>query len=387
MCSLHVSIKKYPLALLLAMWPENINIKHQPIAIMAGLRTLVYTLVAISISLALYLYNKRHDAFPIVNAYPNDYNRKKAYSRYEAGARELIATGLAQHRGPITLLTPGGPKLILPASFSDWAKASKDLDHQELVKEDFMADFPGFEAQTAIHHSDRLVINVIRSKLSKNEGALPVLRSNIVEALQQHWGEDESWHEIDWQRGTTGIISRATASVFAGPDLAKDPEWQEVTTKYVLDFFTVVMQLRAWPPLLRPLAHRFNSLSRACQHGINRVREMLQEEATRRDAAKASGVSYDDAIEWTTAAAAAGEPVDQGAVQLGLAVAAVFTTSEALRQTILELCKNADIIPELRAEVQQAISEWGWTMNALFKMKLLDSVMKEGQRTLPALGI
>ena len=116
---------------------------------------------------------------------------------------------------------------------------------------------------------------------------------------------------------------------------------------------------------------------------------MLQEEATRRAAARASGVSYDDAIEWTTtaAAAAAGEPIDQGAVQLGLAVAAVFTTSEALRQTILELCKNADIIPELRAEIQQAIAESGWTMRALFKMKLLDSVMKEGQRTLPALGI
>lgn len=41
----------------------------------------------------------------------------------------------------------------------------------------------------------------------------------------------------------------------------------------------------------------------------------------------------------------------------------------------------------MREEIQQAISECGWTMSALFKMKLLDSVMEESQRTLPPLGM
>jgi cytochrome P450 len=131
--------------------------------------------------------------------------------------------------------------------------------------------------------------------------------------------------------------------------------------------------------------HRFNPLSRACQKGINRVRVVLQEEATKRRAAKASGAIYNDAIEWTTAAAA-NDPVNHGAVQLRLAVAAVLTTSEALRQTLLELCENADVVPELREEVRQAVSESRWTMNALFKMRLLNSCIKESQRTLLALG-
>jgi cytochrome P450 len=115
------------------------------------------------------------------------------------------------------------------------------------------------------------------------------------------------------------------------------------------------------------------------------VRVVLQEEATKRRAAKASGAIYNDAIEWTTAAAA-NDPVNHGAVQLRLAVAAVLTTSEALRQTLLELCENADVVPVLREDVRQAVSESRWTMNALFKMRLLNSCIKESQRTLLALG-
>jgi hypothetical protein len=357
---------------------------------MVNVKALVYTLIAITVSAGLYLYKKPQQQllFPVVNDYANDHSRKKAYARYEGEARELIATGLVEHQGPITVLTPGGLKVILPAELSDWVKANKDLDHPELVKDDYLSDYPGFEAQTAVHHPDRILINVIKSKLSKNEGSVAVLNESLCEALKQHWGDSEAWHLIDWQQDTTGIISRAAASVFVGPVLAKDAEWQRVTVKYVMDYFTAVGQLRQWPASIRPIAHYFNPFSRACKQGMGRVRDILREEAARRRAAKASGAIYNDAIEWTSAATATGDKdIDQAALQLGLAIAALFTTSEALRQTILELCKNPDITPALREEIQQAISESGWTMSALFKMKLLDSVLKESQRTLPPLGM
>ncbi|KAL2067505.1 hypothetical protein VTL71DRAFT_1930 [Oculimacula yallundae] len=352
----------------------------------ASLKPLVYAILFVSSSIAYYFYTNYQEklSFPVINAYPNDYRRKKAFARYEQGARELIASGFAKFKGPFTLLTPGSPKLILPASLADWVKANKDLDHPELVKDDFMSGLPGFEAQTAIHNADRIVVNTIKAKLSKNEASLPTLSKNVSDALQKLWGDEETWHDIDWYNGTTGVISQAASSIFAGPDLSRNPEWQEITIKYVMDYFTAVVQLQKWPKSLRPLAHYFNPQSRACKLGINRVREMLVAEEAKRESAKKSGVIYNDAIEWTKAAAG-DKPIDQGAIQLGLAVAALFTTSEALRQIILDLCKNQDIVPALREEVQQAIAESGWTMNALFKMKLLDSVMKESQRTLPAL--
>lgn len=107
---------------------SSVRPQHQPFAVMATLKALVYTLIAITISAGLYLYKKRQQhLFPAINDYADDHSRKKAYARYEAEAKELIATGLAEHQGPVTILTPGGPKLILPASLSDWVKANKTL--------------------------------------------------------------------------------------------------------------------------------------------------------------------------------------------------------------------------------------------------------------------
>jgi cytochrome P450 len=83
---------------------------------------------------------------------------------------------------------------------------------------------------------------------------------------------------------------------------------------------------------------------------------------------------------------AAGRPYDRAAAQLGLAISALHTTSEAFRQVLLDLCLHPDILGPIREEMESAISESGWTMAALAKMQLLDSVMKESQRFKSAIG-
>lgn len=110
---------------------------------------------------------------------------------------------------------------------------------------------------------------------------------------------------------------------------------------------------------------------------MHRARVMLQDELVKRTREKTtSSPAYNDAIEWFSRATNE-QAFDHGAAQLALAVAALFTTSKALRQTFLEICKHPEIISPLREEVQQATTEHGWTMSALFKMSMLDSVMKE----------
>ena len=353
-----------------------------------------YIVPAISFVAALYLYllRNRRPLFPVVNACAGDYTGRKSHALYEANARELIANGLAEHDGPITILTISGPKVILPSSLWNWVKSNKDLDHPELVKEDYMAGSPGFEAQTILHHDDHLLVNVIKSKLSKNEHILPILNAGIQEALSQHWGNGSDWHAIDWQRDTTGIISGAAAAVSASPALAQNDEWQQLTVNYTMSSFMALGPLKAWPAPLRSVAHYFHPLSRSSRRLMSRARDMTKQEVDRRRAmlTKASEVGmpapvHDDGLEWIRQAVN-DRDVDHGALQLALAIAALFTTSEALRQTILELCKHQELIPDLREEIQQAVSQLGWTTRALFRMELLDSVMKEAQRTLPALG-
>lgn len=350
-------------------------------------------LLACLVPFVLLLYRSlRQTPWPFINDYPRDVFRRKARREYETNAKDLLAKGLAQHGGPFGIFTTQGPKLILPPKHIDWVKANKDLDHSAQAQDDFLAGYAGFEGQTALHHEGRLLMDVIKAKLSKNEHNVATLTAHLEDALQDLWRSGQAWHAVDWFQDTTAIISRAAASVFVGPRLGRSQQWQDISVNYVLGYFTGVMEVRQWPRWLRPLVHYFNPSSRSCRSLVEQGRAMLDDELARRDRerqkAQREGTAlpvYADAIEWVSAAAG-DRPVDHGALQLGLGVAALFTTAEALRQTVLEICSHGDLVLPLREEVEQAVHESGWTMNALMKMKLLDSVMKEAQRTSPALG-
>lgn len=295
--------------------------------------TLACALLVIILTITIsYLFTQRQRyPFPVVNSYPHDFTQKRAHSEYNENAGELIRNGLAQHEGPITILTPNGPKIILPSSLVGLVKDNKDLDHVELVKDDFLFGYAGFEAQTAIHDPSHILVNVIKTKLSKNEANLPIINTHLAEALEQHWGDSNEWHAIDWQKDTTGLISRAAASVFVGPRLSKKQEWQDVTVDYVMQYFTALGSIRKWPAFLWPVAHLFDPHSRSCRQYMKQARSMVQEEILIREKERNdSSVTYNDTIEWITAIAG-DRIVDHAALQLGFAVAALFTTSEALR--------------------------------------------------------
>lgn len=61
-----------------------------------------------------------------------------------------------------------GSRIILPPCFADWVKTCKDVDHQAVVKDEYFADYPGFEGNGAIHDASRLLINVTKTKLAQS---------------------------------------------------------------------------------------------------------------------------------------------------------------------------------------------------------------------------
>ena len=80
---------------------------------------------------------------------------------------------------------------------------------------------------------------------------------------------------------------------------------------------------------------------------------------------------------------ASGKPVDYVAAQLSLTVAAIHATTEALTIALLDLVTYPEIIPQLRQEVIQVLGDSGWSKQALYNMKLMDSFLKESQRLHP----
>lgn len=78
-----------------------------------------------------------------------------------------------------------------------------------------------------------------------------------------------------------------------------------------------------------------------------------------------------------------GKQVDYVAAQLSLTVAAIHATTEALTTALADLVTYPEITPLLREEIIRVVSEEGWSKQTLYKMKLMDSFLKESQRLHP----
>lgn len=115
------------------------------------------------------------------------------------------------------------------------------------------------------------------------------------------------------------------------------------------------------------------------------INNEVERRRTRAEIALASGrktPKVSDAIGWMVEMAG-GKKVDYVAAQLSLTVAAIHATTEALTVAMLDLVTYPEIIPQLRQEVIQVLGEGGWSKQALYKMKLMDSFLKESQRLHP----
>lgn len=139
--------------------------------------------------------------------------------------------------------------------------------------------------------------------------------------------------------------------------------------------FLATRALRPWPRWLRPLVQWFLPACKSCRAEVKRSREVLHKSLAKR---AAEDREYDDSISWFSEIAA-GQSYDPVAAQLGTSMAAVVTTSELLKQTLIEICSHELMIP-LREEVEAVVHEHGWSPAALTNMRLLDSVIKETQR-------
>lgn len=200
------------------------------------------------------------------------------------------------------------------------------------------------------------------------------------------------WHSVNFYHDITRIVGHTSASVFVGPELARNPEWQGLIVTYTISFFNAARTLRTWPSFIRPFVHWFLPEFKKAREQVHVARRLLQPVVEYRAAAKKEAEAdgrvcrFYDTIEWIEQAAK-GRPFDAAAAQLGLAMGAMHTTTELVKQTILDICCHSELIEPLRDEMRQAIGENGWTTAGLFKMKLLDSVLKETQRLKPgALG-
>ncbi|KAJ1323892.1 cytochrome P450 monooxygenase 1 [Microdochium nivale] len=350
---------------------------------------LAWSAVAVVAAASTMLIRPRDDIFPIINSYPGDYMRKKAHAEAQNNARGLLREGKAKYPDqPYAIAIPHNRKIVLPSSLGSWVKTKRDFDHVQLVKDDFFSGLPGFESQTVLHSPDEFVKRMIATKLGQNDSTTATMNAAIARALDDLWAGAgaEQWHTIDWHKDTMGIIARAASSVFVGPELADDEQWSELVQRYVMSYFMAVGDLHKWPVWSRSIVHWFLPNAVSCRKLLSQARIIIdgvvkdrQEVARKAEAAGLVPPEHNDGLAWSAAAPGGGSmhPAD---IQLALAMAALFTTSELFRQVLIDVARRPELAGPLRKEAVEQISTHGVSVAATTSMVLMDSVLKESQR-------
>lgn len=150
--------------------------------------------------------------------------------------------------------------------------------------------------------------------------------------------------------------------------------------------------LRQVPAILRPLFHRILPMNRALRKQATAARRIINKEIQRRreiwDQNAREGKPNSklaDSLGWMQDIAneRGDTQFDLAGAQLGLTFAAIHTTSDLLTKCLYRVASMQDVQQELREEMLRVLAEDGWKKTSLYKMKLLDSFLKEVQRLTP----
>ena len=194
------------------------------------------------------------------------------------------------------------------------------------------------------------------------------------------------WKEVIYKPKLLQLVARVSSRVFVGPELCANEEWLDITQKYTVESFIAIRALRQWHAMWRPVVHWFLPECRALRATLAEARRIIapviqeRRERTRKTRAAGKDISKTaDTVGWMDDDAK-GRLYDGATAQLGLSFAAIHTATEMISGLISDLCANPELFEPLPQEIIAVPGSQGWSKQALHRLKLLDSVMKESQR-------
>ncbi|QGI82462.1 hypothetical protein CEK25_009191 [Fusarium fujikuroi] len=328
----------------------------------------VFTLVPWAIRFS-WLELRKGSVVPLANPPDSLFGTGKTRRSFVKLSREILAKARSLFPNePFRLITDWGEVLILPPDFADEIRNDPRLSFSKAAMQDNHAGIPGFETVALVGREDQLIQKVARKQLTKH------LSIRLKPAI------------LD-------IIARISSRIYLGDQLCRNEAWLKITKTYTTNFYTASTNLRMFPRSIRPLAHWFlpecRKLRQERKDAIGIITPLIERRRELRRAAIAAGQPlpvFHDAIDWSeqeAEAAGTGASFDPVIFQLTLSLLAIHTTYDLLQQTMIDLGRHPEYIEPLRQEVVQLLREEGWKKTTLFKMKLLDSAIKESQRMKP----
>ncbi|KAG5818893.1 hypothetical protein H9Q74_001612 [Fusarium xylarioides] len=326
---------------------------------------------------------RKGSVVPLANPPESMFGTGKTRRSFVKLSREILAKARSLFPDePFRLITDWGEVLILPPDFADEIRNDPRLSFSKAAMQDNHAGIPGFETVALVGREDQLIQKVARKQLTKHLSAViePLSRESTL-AVSLNFGE------------STDIIARISSRIYLGDQLCRNEAWLKITKTYTTSFYTASTNLRMFPRSIRPLAHWFlpdcKKLRQERKDAIGIITPLIEPRRELRRLAVTAGQPlpvFHDAIDWSeqeAEAAGSGAAFDPVIFQLTLSLLAIHTTYDLLQQTMIDLGRHPEYIEPLRQEVVQLLREEGWKKTTLFKMKLLDSAIKESQRMKP----
>ncbi|RYP72846.1 hypothetical protein DL769_004361 [Monosporascus sp. CRB-8-3] len=235
------------------------------------------------------------------------------------------------------------------------------------------------------------MVHVVKSDLTQklgriNETLAPVVARTVADEI----GPCKDWKEVNIYHSLLQIVAIVSGHVFLGPELCRREEYLRASIDFTVDLFVAIAALKRWPKRLRFLAKYWVPQLNTVYEHRRRAHDFLVPIIRRRRTIAKNEEKPEDMLQWLLEKSEKfnlrGDE-ELAETQLILGMAAIHTTTIAATQIIFDLVGYCpEVIPELREEIKsvQAIHNGLVTTQALYQMKLLDSVMRESQRMNPS---
>ncbi|KAL1643064.1 hypothetical protein SLS58_005033 [Diplodia intermedia] len=329
-----------------------------------------------------------YPGFKLIGKEPGEWTNAKAKARFVQSAVQIMKRGMDECKGKVfQVIGNNGPVIIIPPCFADELRNNEHLSLTAFGERNFFPTYPGLEVFGQGIGEDHIFHDVVRKNLTQALGGMTAsLSEEATKVIGELIPPAKDWTPMQFAHRSPMLAARLSAKVFLGEPICHNQAWLNISIRYTIDAFEAAKKLRTFAPWVRPLVHRFLPELRVAQDHIKQARSIIEPEvaarrAARREAALAgTKTKSTDAIGWFEDVAA-GRPFDVVYAQLLLSVVAIHTTSLTITTLLYDLTANPQYIALLREEIAQVLREdGGWKKTSLYKMKLLDSCMKESQR-------
>jgi cytochrome P450 len=200
---------------------------------------------------------------------------------------------------------------------------------------------------------------------------------------------DAEWKECLVGKTALDLTTRLSTRVFLGEKFARDHNWLGLSLAYTMTAMHAAQAVLKWPPFLQRPANRFLPQCIQQRAMLQSIRDILEPEIKQRKDAREAALeagktppTSKDTLDWMDEISR-GRQFDLVLGQLQLGFVAIHTTSMLLTDVLLELCAHPEYIPRLREEVIRVLREDGWKKTSMYKLKRVDSFIKETLRLSP----